>query len=222
MSDIFREIDEELRRENFAKLWQRYGYYVIAFLVAVVVVTAIVMAWRGYQTRLRAEEGERYQVALALLHAGKVKEADAAFATLAEDSTRRAVLARFEAAAILARSGDQAGAVARYEAIAADASVDPSFRDLAVVLAVQDGLANGDPKRLIERLQPLAASTGPWQPSALELTGLAQLKAGDRKAAHATFLRLADDLAAPQGMRTRATEMVAALAPETSLGSGKP
>ncbi|HEX4111376.1 MAG TPA: tetratricopeptide repeat protein [Stellaceae bacterium] len=213
MSDIFKEIDEELRRENFAKLWQRYGYYVIGFLVAVVMLTGVVMAWRGYQARLRAEEGERYQVAMALLHQGKIKEADAAFATMGQDSTRRAVLARFETAAILAQSGDKAGAVARYEAIAADAAVDPSFRDLATVLAVQNGLANGDPKRLIERLQPLVAGSGPWQPSALELTALAQLKAGDKKAAHATFQRLADDLTAPQGMRTRATEMVAALAP---------
>jgi hypothetical protein len=213
VSDIFKEIDEELRRENFAKLWQRYGYYVIGFLVAVVILTGLVMAWRGYQARLRAEEGERYQVAMALLHQGKVKEADAAFAAMGQDSTRRAVLARFETAAIQAQTGDKAGAVARYEAIAGDAAVDPSFRDLATILAVQNGLANGDPKRLIERLQPLTAGSGPWQPSALELTALAQLKAGDKKAAHATFQRLADDLAAPQGMRTRATEMVAALAP---------
>jgi hypothetical protein len=213
VSDIFKEIDEELRRENFAKLWQRYGYYVIGFLVAVVILTGVVMAWRQYQARLRADEGERYQVAMGLLHQGKVKEANVAFGALAQDGARRAVLARFEAAAILAQSGDKAGAGARYETIAADASVDPPFRDLATVLAVQNGLANGDPKRLIERLQPLAAGSGPWRPSALELTALAQLKAGDKKAAHATFQRLADDLAAPQGMRTRATEMVAALAP---------
>src|SRR5690349_4862887 len=33
MSDIFREIDEELRRDNIAKLWQRYGKYVIGLAV---------------------------------------------------------------------------------------------------------------------------------------------------------------------------------------------
>ena len=33
MSDIFREIDEELRRDNLLKLWQRYGRYVIGVVV---------------------------------------------------------------------------------------------------------------------------------------------------------------------------------------------
>jgi hypothetical protein len=213
VSDIFKEIDEELRRDNLAKLWQRYGTYVIAFAVVVVVATGATVAWREYQQRLRASEGERFAVALDLARLGKFKEAGGAFAGLAQDSSRRAVLARLEMAALEARGGDVARAQASYEAIAADASVDMSVRDLATILAAQYGLASTDPKRLIDRLQPYLSDAGPWQPSALELTALAQLKAGDKAAAHATYQRLADDLAAPQGMRSRAAEMVAVLAP---------
>ncbi len=212
MSDIFREIEEELRRENLAKLWQRYGYYVVGFLVAVVVATGIVVGWRQYVARLRADEGERYQVALDLMRGDKLQEAEAAFAALAQGSGERAVLARFEGAALLARSGDAAGAAARYEAIATDASIDQSFRDLATILSAQYGLSSGDPHRIIRRLQPLVASAGAWRPSALELTALAQLQAGDKAEARANYQRLADDESAPRGMRTRATEMVAALA----------
>ncbi len=211
MSDIFKEIDEELRRENFAKLWQRYGYYVIGFVAVVIAATALFVGWRQYQERQRAEEGERYQVALDLMHQDKLQEASAAFAALAQSSAQRAVLARFEEAAILARRGDNAGAAARYEAIAADASVDPTFRDLATICAAQYGLAKGDPRLIIARLEPLASAPGPWQPSALELTALAQIKAGDKKSARTNYQRLADDPTAPQGMRTRAAEMVAAL-----------
>ena len=40
MSDIFREIDEELRRDNFAKLWERYGQYLIGLAVLIVLITA--------------------------------------------------------------------------------------------------------------------------------------------------------------------------------------
>jgi hypothetical protein len=211
VSDIFKEIDEELRRENFAKLWQRYGYYVIGFVAVVVVATGIGVGWRQYQQHLQAEEGERYQVALDLLHQDKLQEASAAFAALAQSSAQRAVLARFEEAAIMVKRGDTAGAAARYEAIAADVSVDRAFRDLAAICAAQYGLAKGDPRLIVARLEPLASTAGPWQPSALELTALAQIKAGDKKAALANYRRLADDASAPQGMRTRAAEMVAAL-----------
>jgi hypothetical protein len=212
VSDIFREIEDELRRENFAKLWQRYGYYVVGFLVAVIVATGVVVGWRQYAARLRADEGERYQVALDLMQSDKLQEAKAAFAALAQGSGERAVLARLEGAALLAKSGDPAGAAARYQAIASDASIDESFRDLATILSAQYGLASGDPHAIIRRLQPLVASAGAWQPSALELTALAQLKTGDKASARANYQRLADDEAAPRGMRTRATEMVAALA----------
>ena len=213
MSDIFREIDEELRRDNFAKLWKQYGKYIIAVALVAVVATGAGVAWRQYQASQRAAEGERASVAIDLMRQGKIKEAGETFASLARNSAPRAVLARLEEASLAAKAGDAARAEAGYEAIAADASVDNGLRDLATLLAAQDGLAASDPKRLIERLGPIASGTGPWRPSALELTALAQLKSGDKAAARATYQRLADDLAAPQGMRARATEMVAALAP---------
>jgi hypothetical protein len=213
VSDIFREIDEELRRDNAAKLWKRYGNYVLAVVIVIVLVTAGVVLWRQYQERLRAADGQRFQVALDLVRQGKTKEANEAFGALAANGDRRSVLARFEEAAATARAGDPTKAAAAYDVLAGDSSLDPTFRDLATILAAQYGLAkSADPKALIARLQPLAAGEGPWHPSALELTALAQLKAGDKAAAHASYQRLADDLGAPQAMRSRATEMVAALA----------
>ena len=37
VSDIFHEVDEEVRREQLKKLWDRYGIYLIALAVLVVV-----------------------------------------------------------------------------------------------------------------------------------------------------------------------------------------
>ena len=45
MSDIFTEVDEEVRREQLKKLWERYGNYAIALAFLVV---AAVAAWRAY------------------------------------------------------------------------------------------------------------------------------------------------------------------------------
>jgi hypothetical protein len=213
VSEIFREIDEELRRENYARLWKRFGPYIIGVVVLAFVATGVFVAWRGYEARQRAAEGERFQVALGLLQAGKTSAAANAFADLAQSGGGGAVLARLETAAIENHEGKAADAIRQYGRIAGDESVDRAYRDLAIVLAAQDTLVKGDPHKVIDLLRPLASASGPWQPSALELTALAQLKTGDRKAAHATYQHLADDLAAPPGMRSRAAEMVAALAP---------
>jgi hypothetical protein len=213
VSDIFQEVDEELRRENFAKLWARFGKYVIALAVLLVLATAGLVQWRQYQQRQREAEGARYVGALNLARQGKDRDAADAFAALAHQADGgHATLARLEEAALKARAGDIDGAIATYQALAHDGSVDPLYRDVATLLAAQYALKNGDPKAIIAELAPLTVADNPWHPSALELTALAQLKAGDRTAARAIYQRLADDLAAPQGLRARATEMLTALA----------
>ena len=43
LSDIFREIDEELRRDSLAQLWKKYGHYVIGLAVLIVIATAAIV-----------------------------------------------------------------------------------------------------------------------------------------------------------------------------------
>ena len=43
LTDIFHEVDEEVRRERLQKLWERYSIYIIALAVLIV---AGVGAWR--------------------------------------------------------------------------------------------------------------------------------------------------------------------------------
>lgn len=213
MSDIFQEIDEELRRENFAKLWQRYGGYVIALAVLIVVAVAAMVGWRAYQLRVRQVEGERYALALDLARQGKDKDAMDVFAELGRQAHGgHATLARLEEAALKAKSGDTKGALALYDVLIADGAADPAYRDLARLQAAQDELKDGDPQAVIARVAPLASAATPWHATALELTALAQLKAGNKVDARAVYQRIADDLAAPQGLRARAAEMAAVLA----------
>lgn len=214
MSEIFREIDEELRRDNLVKLWQDYGKYAIALAVGAVLVTGGVVEWRDYQLKQRQAEGVRYDAALELARKGRDAEAADVFAGIAgEASAGRAVLARLEDAALRAKAGDQDKAVALYDALAQDGSVAPAYRDLSRLLAARYSFDKGEPASIIARLKPLTEPDNPWHATALELTAAAQLKAGDKVEALADYKRLADDLNAPQGLRTRAAEMVAVLHP---------
>ena len=40
MSDIFREVDEDVRKDQSLAFWKKYGPYVIAAAVAIMTVTA--------------------------------------------------------------------------------------------------------------------------------------------------------------------------------------
>jgi hypothetical protein len=91
--------------------------------------------------------------------------------------------------------------------------VDPELRDVATLLSAMNGLVDGDAQSQIVRVKPLTENGNPWRPTALEITAAAQLKAGDKEAALDIYKKLADDPAAPEGVRGRAAEMAAALKP---------
>jgi hypothetical protein len=128
LSDIFQEVDEEVRREQLKKLWDRYGIFVV---IAACLVVAAIGAWRGYQwweAKKAAEAGAAFEAASTLAETGKHSEAEAAFAKIAVDGTAGyRHLARLREAAELAQ-GDAKAAVAVYDKIAANGSVAPCCR----------------------------------------------------------------------------------------------
>jgi hypothetical protein len=212
VSDIFREIDEELRRDNLLKLWSRYGRYIMALAVLVLVAAGGIVAWRDHQLSERRAQSMRYSSALSLVREGKDAEAANVFALVAREGGGYATLASFEEAELLAKSGDRKGAAAAYDRIAAKGGLDALFRELATLLSVMQSLPGADPHSVIDRLAPMTSPGNPWRSTALELTAAARLEAGDKSGALEAYKTLADDLAAPQGTRARAAEMAAALA----------
>jgi len=212
VSDIFREIDEELRRDNLLKLWSRYGRYLIAAAVFVLLVAGAIVAWRDHQLSERRAQSARYAAALNLARDGKEADAIKIFGVVAQEGGGYAVLASFEEAALLAKSGDRTAASAVYDRIAAASELDPSFRELAGLLSVMQSMSDSDPDAIVKRLAPLTASGNSWRPSALELTALARFKSGDKTSALDLYKSLADDPTVPPGLRARAAELAAALA----------
>ena len=217
MSDIFQEVDEEVRRERLEQLWKRYGNYIIA---AALVVLACVGAWRGYvywEERKAAEAGAAYEAASALADAGKHSEAEAAFAKLANEGTAGyRGLARFREAAQLGLS-DPKAAVATYDALARDASLGQSMQDLAAVRAALLLVDTASYQDLRARLEPLTAADRPFRHSARELLAFGAWRAGDSAAARQWIEAVVSDPTTPGSIRTR-VDVLSALIPSDGKG----
>lgn len=201
---LFREIDEDLRRERYMKLWKAYGRYVVGATVAIILATSGWVWWQNYQLSVRGEEGERYAAAAALVGKGDAGAAIRAFAQVTSQSgAGYAALARLREAALRARKGDLKGAAALYQVVAGDSGANANLRHLARLLATLSQLDTGDPAKLTAQLAPLAKGDGPWHYAALELTGLLAERSGNIKRAREIYTRLVDDAAAPRTLRTR-------------------
>jgi hypothetical protein len=203
MSDIFNEIDEDIRRERLGRLWRRFGPAIIAFAVLFV---AAIGGWRYYEHRAEQqahEAGERYAAALDLAREGNRAEAEPALRAVAEEGPEGyAVLARFRAATELAEN-DPAGAIAAFEAITQDGSVSPLLRDFARVRAGYLMVETGNAADVSSRVEALAGSGGAFRHSAREIMALAQWKAGDVAETRRWAQDLVADVEAPAGARTR-------------------
>ena len=179
MSDIFREVDEEVRREQFKKLWDRYGFLVIARAVLIV---AAVGGWRGYEwweAKKAAEAGAAFEAAATLAEQGKHEEAEAAFAKLsASGTTTYRILAKFREAAEVARR-DPKAAVAIYDQLAADSSIGPVLQDLATLRAGMLLVDTAPYEEVRQRLEPLTAPDRTFPHSARATLALAAWRANN-------------------------------------------
>ena len=217
MADIFQEVDEEVRREQLKKLWDRYGTY---FIAACVLVVVAVGAWRGYewwQAKRAGESGAAFEQAVSLAEAGKTPDAEAAFAKLATDGTAGyRVLARLREAAAVATT-DRPAAVKDYDEIAADRSAGRVIADLAALRAGFLLVDHAPYSEMRTRLEPLTGPDRAFRHSARELLALSAWKAGDVAAARQWTDMIVTDPQTPAGARNRA-EILSALIAASGKG----
>jgi hypothetical protein len=216
VSDIFREVDEDLRQERYAKLWSRFGKYVIGAIVLVVVVAAVVIAWQNIVESRRQAEGERFSEALVMAREGAAEQAATAFNRLAENSgSGYRALARLQAAAALVRAGNTAEAVSVYDQLATDGAVDRILRDLGALLAAMHSFDEASNEEMLQRLGPLVLDSNAWRYSAREMQALVMVRAGDVAQARTLLEALVDDSEAPSGIRSRAAELLGVVGGES-------
>ena len=213
MSELFDEVDEELRREQIKKIWERYSFLIIGVAILIV---AGVGGWRGYQyleAKKAAEAGSAFQSAVALAEGNKHAEAEAAFNKIAADGAKGyRSLALVRAAAEVATRDPQA-AVKLYDAIAADGSVSAPEQDLARVRAAGLSMETASYDAMRQRLEPATGADRTYRHTAREQLALSAWRANDAAAARRWLDMMGNDPLTPSSMRSRAEALQALLPP---------
>jgi len=213
VSELFDEVDEEVRREQLKKLWDRYSIYIIA---AALLIIAAVGGWRAYQyleAKKAAEAGAAFDAAIELSEQNKHAEAEAAFNKLATSApSGYRMLAKLRAAAEVATRDPQAGA-RMYDEIAADRSVGAEQQDLARIRAAGLLLDTASYPSTLQRLEPAAKPDATFRHTARELLALSAWRANDTAAARQWLDMIANDAETPSAMRSRAEALQALLPP---------
>ncbi|MCK1392238.1 tetratricopeptide repeat protein [Bradyrhizobium sp. 1] len=213
MSELFDEVDEEVRREQFKKLWDRYSIYFIALMVLIV---AAVGGWRGYQyleAKKAAEAGAAFEKAVELSEQAKHTEAETAFTELAAKApSGYRTLARLRAAAEVA-ARDPKAAAKMYDDIAADRGVGGEWQDLAKIRAAGLLVDSASYTDMQQRLESSATPKSTFRHSAREMLALSAWRSNDATAARKWLDAIAEDGETPSALRSRAEALQALLPP---------
>jgi hypothetical protein len=213
VSEIFDEVDEEVRREQLKKLWDQYSIYIIAGALLII---AAVGGWRGYQyleAQKAAEAGAAFDAAIELADQNKRAEAEAAFDKLAATAPGGyRMLARLRAAAEVANR-DPKAAAKMYDDIAADRNVAVEEQDLARIRAAGLLLDTDSYANMLQRLEQATQAGATFRHTAREMLALSAWRSNDTTAARHWLDMIANDNETPGAMRSRAEALQALLPP---------
>lgn len=210
MSDIFREVEEEVRRERFEKIWKQYGDYIIAGVALIIIAIAGYELWQRYEENQRLKASETFIAAQQLAETGNLNQASQAFAVVAKDAPDGYVkMARLSQAGVLQISGQRSEALMIFKSIATD---DDGL--IGSIARLRGGwiLASDGPRADLDALiAPLTDPGSPWRYSAREILAYADFHAGLNAKAQQEYQDLANDKGATEPMRRRSAAMAAFL-----------
>jgi hypothetical protein len=223
---LIREVDEDLRNEQYRRLWRLYGKYAITGVVAIILGVAVGQAWQSWRASQRDTASRVFATAESQIEASKPEEALKTLAPLEYPPLQFAgqagfaVAARMRHAALLGQQGDTQGAVTAYESMIAS-NLPPLYRDLALLKLALLTVDSADPSALQARVSRLTVAGSPWRATAIEIMALLARRKGDFEGAAKFYKQLADDVGTPQTIRSRATEMLAVTTSPPSLDQPK-
>lgn len=210
---LLREVDEELRREKMERLWQRYNGLILG---AAAVVIAGVAGYKFLESRRLSATytaGSQFNAAVELANQNKREEAVKAFQHIAETGPHGyASLAKLHIAGAYVKDGKTAEAVAAFDALAADPSVDQLLKNFAQLQAASLRMDQADFTEMQNRLNSLTEDRGPYKVSARELLGFAAFKAGKLEEARKLLEPLLIDPNATRAIQDRIKIVMAEIA----------
>lgn len=213
MSDVFEEVEEQVRRDRYAEWARKFGPWVLGAIALAAVGVGGYRLYEGLQRNQSQSISVEFGAAMKLVDEQKSDEAIAAFTKLAGEGPRNyRALAHMQLGALEVEAGDMTAALRSFDQ-AAEETRDPIARDAARLRAAYIVADTQDFTAVRARLEPLIAEGGAMSFLARELLGAEALEAGERDLARETFQGIADAFNAPESVQQRAQIALAVLGP---------
>lgn len=206
MSDsaAFHEVDEAVRKDELKEWWNRWGTWVVAAAVVLVVAAAGLVGWRQYDASQRGEASAAYSAAL-----NQIAQDPAAARAAFEKQAKSAPEPYRSLAALIAaqlREPLEAQLAALVEVAPTLSAAELS--DLANVIAGYKSIDSPKAEEMVGKLEALAGPDRPFRLSVHELQAMLAVRKGDIKRARELWTEITKEPQVPQAAAQRASAML--------------
>lgn len=210
LGDAFiREIDEELKNEKLQKLWNKYGLFIILFVVAAVSAAVSFETFKSWNEKRNQEFSNAYAYALNLQNQGRYAEAADILQNL--EKAKRGVysnIAQIQLANIKLEQGEPEAAIALLENAAADNSFNPQMREIAIIKLASLKLDYAPAEEIQNLLSQFINEQGTWTNMAKELLAMLAIRESDFSTARTLYQEINSAENASDSLKTRAADML--------------
>jgi len=209
VTEVFHEVDTQLRAARFQMMVQRGWPYAAGAAVVAAVIGLAALGLNVHEQTVSAQASDGYAAASDLLQKGDVKGADAKFAEVAKsDAKAYRTLALMQRAGIAANQHDQKAQIALLDQ-AAVAAPNPILGDAARLEAAYAAMDTASYDVVHARLLPLAEVGRPYRLLAKEALALSELAAGKLAQARNDLQVISLSVDASEAQRNRASAAIA-------------
>lgn len=210
-TDAFiREVDEDVKNDNFKVLWNKYGAYIVAFVV--IAVTAAVCfdrikTWKIEQNQIKTEN---YMAAAQLR-----ENPDETIAALQKINTEsKGILsdfAKLQIANVLLIQEKNDEALATLQSLVDEKNTDSSVKNIALIKLASYKVDTMSRDELEKLLQPMLQENSSWTPIAKDLIAISAIRNGDIEDAKQIYADILKTKDLPEGFKAKIQDMLSSI-----------
>lgn len=204
------EVNEDVKNDNFKVLWNRYGIFVILFVVLAVSATVSFERIKSWKVAQNQANTENYMVA-AQLRDNPAQTLEALQKIAGDNQGIFSDFAKLQIANVLFSQDKTEEALATLQNLLDDNTVNNEVKHIALVKLATYRVDTMPRAEFEAMLKPLIAENTSWSPLAQDLLAMAAIRDGDVDTAQTIYENILKIKDLPENFRTKVQDMLNSL-----------
>ena len=210
-TDAFiQEVDEDVKNDNLQVLWNRYGIFVILFVVLAVTATVSVDQIRNWKIAQNQRVTENYMIAAQ----NRDNQADTLSALQKVSKAGQGIFsdfARLQIANVLLSQEKIEEAIEALTTLANDKQTNTEVKNIAIIKIATYKVDSASKEEMEILLKPVLDEGNSWKPLAQDLLAMSAVKNGDIEAAKSIYESMLKIKDLPENFRAKIQDMLTSL-----------